>query len=380
MLLFMKFKFLALSLILLLSFSGCGTNKSMSASKTEAIMPAKISKTVNGVTVTVDPMIEMLSVIQYLSNFDEQFGELTEQKTSYHDDLETAFREFENHEAVKFINTAMRQGFSFDSPPTACLYLDEKFSVSSEFEGSDYQRNRLTINMEDFRNIMEQFFIDTNFEEFYLSHQDFYNRMIDAYVEEFPQWNMIDAMESFYGKEMAGYTIVLVALFHPGGFGPTLEVADGRYVYSIQGPLESENDTPLFGNSDAIAYLIVHEFGHSFIPINEEDNSAMIAEIQRSKYLMEAIRVEMNRYAYINWSIAYEELVLRAAGIYIMKENTTIDPEALLQSERDIGFIYIDAAYEAVLQYSQNMEQYSTFDDFIPVITDALLNAYPSLQ
>ena len=405
----MKCKYFTLTMILLLALSGCGTSNISSISSQDSAsdpsasvvegsassgatpqsvpepkvtMPAKISRTVSGVTVSVDPMIEMLSAIQYLSDYDEEFGLLTKHKTSYHDDLETAFREFEDHEAVTFFNEVMTQGFAFDSPPTACLYLDEHFSTLPEFEGSDYQRNRLRHTamgdkMENFRDVMEQFYIDTNFGDFFESHHDFYSRMIDTYSENFPQWNMTQAMETYYGKEMAGYNIILVALFHPGGFGPTLEFADGMHVYSIQGPYLAENDTPLFGDSDAIANLVIHEFGHSFVPVNEQDNAAMVAEVQRSEYLMEAVEEDMSRNAYGSWASAYEELVLRAAVIDIMKANTTIDPETLLQYERDTGFIYIDIVYEVVQLYSKNREEYPVFDDFVPFITDALLDAYP---
>jgi len=386
----MKYKFFTLTMIAMLVLSSCGSSDTSSVLpkdsaadfRPKATLPPVISKTISGVTISVDPMIEMLSVIQYLSDYDEEYGLLTREKTSYHDDLEAAFREYEGHEAVMFFNDAMTQGFAFDIPPTACLYLSENFSIRPEFEGSDYQRNRLQdtlkVNiMVEFRDIMEQFYIDTNFGEFYELHYDFYNRMINTYAENFPQWNMINVMETYYGKEMAGYNIILVAVFHPGGFGPSLDFADGMHIYSIQGPYLAEDDTLFFGDSDDIANLVIHEFGHSFVPVNEKDNPTMVAEVKRSDYLMEAVYDDMSQNAYGNWSSAYEELVLRAAVIDIMKTNTEIDPETLLQYERDKGFIYIDTAYEAVLQYSDSREQYPVFDDFVPLITDALLAAYP---
>lgn len=69
--------------------------------------------------------------------------------------------------------------------------------------------------------------------------------------------------------------------------------------------------------------------------------------------------------------------MLRAAVIDLMMQNTTADLESLLEYERETGFLYIDAAYQAILPYSQNREKYPVFDDLVPVITDALLAAYP---
>lgn len=340
-------------------------------------MPAALSKTVSGVTVGVNPMMEMLSVIQYLSDYDEQYGLMTAYETSYHADLEAAFRKFENHEAVEFFNDAMVKGFAFDAPPTAVLYLDENFNIRPEFKGSELERERMSVGMEQFRDVMRKFYLDTNFEEFYKAHSGFYRRMINTYAASFPKWSMIDAMESYYGKEMAGYNITLVALFHSGGFGPSLEFADGTHIYSIQGPYQAENDTPIFGDSDDIANLVIHEFGHSFVPVNDTADPAMVAEVKRSEYLMEAVRSEMTRNAYTSWTSAYEELVLRAAVIDIMRQNTSVDPETLLKYERETGFLYIDTAYEVVQRYSKNRKQYPVFDEFVPVLTDALIAAYP---
>lgn len=340
-------------------------------------LPASVSTNVNGVNVSVDPMIEMLSVIQYLSDYDTQYGLLTQQKTSYHDDLEAFFRPYEDHAAVNYFNSVMEEGFAFDIPPTACLYLDDTFSILPEFEGSDFQRNRMNIELQTFRDLMKAFYVDTNFAEFYEAHQGFYRNMIDTYAANFPTWNMTEAMENYYGKHAAGYHIVLVPLFHPGGFGPSLEFYDGLHIYSVQGPYQAENDTPLFGDSDSIANLVIHEFGHSFVPVNERDNPVMVAEVVRSEYLMDAVREDMERNAYSDWTSAYEELVLRAAVIDIMRQNTTVDPESLLEYEREVGFLYIDTAYEAIQAYSSNRAQYPVFDEFVPVITDALRAAYP---
>lgn len=344
-----------------------------------AALPEEVSAMIGGVTIEVDPMIEMLSIIQYLSDYHETFGLMTRIKTPYHDDVDAAFGSYKEHDAVQYFNEVMARGFAFDSPPTACLYLEKDFSISADYAGSDYERGRMTADMERFREVMEQFCADTKFHDFYEDHRDFYGEMIALYAAEFPQWDMTAAMEDYYGKTMAGYTIVLVPLFHTGGFGPSLNRTDGPHVYSIVGPYETNGSVPLFGDAESIADLVIHEFGHSFVPIFAlgHDDAAMENEVERSAYLMEPIQQEMAAMAYSQWNNAYEELVLRAASIDILTRNTGISSERELQYEREEHFIYIDDVYQILQEYTENRDKYPVFDDFVPVITDYLLKKHP---
>lgn len=342
------------------------------------VLPAAVSAQVAGVTVEISPVMELLSVVQYLSGYDELFGLITKERIEYKDTVKSRFEAFENHAAVEYFRSVMDYGFSFDSPPTACLYIEDDFSISSDYADSDFAKNRMSADMETFRDMLEQFYHDTAFGEFYEEQRPLYESILQVYTGRFPDWGMTGCLEEYYGKEMAGYHIILVPLFHPGGFGPSLQRDDGVHVYSIGGPYEAREGIPYFGRSIDISHLVLHEFGHSFIPVNEEDDPSMQQEVARSEYLMEAVREEMEADAYPQWITAYEELVLRAAVIDLQVRVRDVNPETLLKKEREKGFLYIDTVYETLAQYHENRTQYPDFDSFIPVITDALLEAWPA--
>lgn len=363
------------------SAASSGGESASSVERADVTLPQSLTVSAGGVTVEVDPMMELLSIIQYLGDYNELFGLITDVETSYQTDIDAYFAPYKDHAAIQFFNSVAKQGFAFDVPPTACLYLGKDFSISQDFEGSDYQRNRFPtedlLTLPEFRDHLSRFAADTNFSAFFDSHRDFYTKMMEAYAASFPQWNMTTAMEEYYGKTAAGYTIILVPLFHPGGFGPSLPREDGLHIYSITGPYYTDGTLPNFGDAEDIANLVLHEFGHSFLPINDMDNPTMVAEVERSAYLIDPIRERMEAMAYPQWTPAYEELVLRACVIDMALQNTGVPPEEMLGNERENGFIYIDTVYETLRLYNTNRTAYPNIDTFIPTITDALLAKYP---
>lgn len=333
----------------------------------QTLLPADIVQEVNGIEVKISPMIELLTIVQYLSDYDK----LTNVNTSYNTDIDNAFQSYKDHEAVKFFKEHM-DAFDFEKPPTACLYLDKDFSIYDEYNESFFSTYN-PISMEKFSNLLKKFCADSNFNSFFDSHTNFYIQMLSSYVEMLPNWNMIQALETYYGKKMQSYTIILSPL-SSGGCGPTL---DNDRLYCIIGPTNANDDTPLFGNKVTILNFIFHEFGHSFVPVADFNNSFMVEETKRSQSLMEPIKKEMELLDYRQWSVVYEELILRAVVIDLCMQHTDIlSLENGLYDERIQGFLYIDDVYQLLQEYNKKRDIYPVFDSFVPKITDYLLEQH----
>jgi hypothetical protein len=185
-------------------------------------------------------------------------------------------------------------------------------------------------------------------------------------------------MESFYGKKMGSYNIVLSSLYS-GGFGPGIERDTGLAVYSIIGPANVTDGLPVFGSTDSFTNLVLHEFGHSFIPIGgPTDGGAEIRKaLDDSEYLLEPIQKQMEQSAYYLWPTVCEELVLRAAVVRMMAEHQSYIPAQRIQYEFDKGFTYIQATYDSLQKYIDDREAYPVFDTFIPVIIGDIMAAHP---
>lgn len=355
------------------------TAPSSNSTENGVLLPEPVSLEKSGVNISVQPVIELLAVIQTLSDYNDNFGLITPYDITYKKDVETYFAGMKDSEAVKFFNYAMMNDFSFDLPPAAALTINRDFTLDQTALDSSGYYDRTTINFDEFIKHMKTFYTESNFAKFYNDHAEYYRTIIDNTAANFPEWNMISVMEDFYGKKLGSYNLVLSSMFHPGGFGASLQRASGLDVYSIQGPVDAETSMPNFGGTDSFSQLALHEFGHSFLPITEAtfDMTEIYDALVRTTYLHEPIREDMERSAYPEWNYSAEELVLRAIVIRMSVENQNANAEELMQIEKENGFIYIKSAYDSLQKYIDNRADYGTFDEFIPTILDDVAAAHP---
>ena len=348
------------------------------------LLPNPIVKTQSGVEISVQPQIELLAVMQYLSNYDDVFGLITKFDLSYKRDIDAYFSAFKGHEAISFLNEYVEIGYSFDLPPTDAMMMNQDFSLDkTAYSAAEFLREqRTTLDINELIGMMKSFYIDTDFASFFLAHIDYYQAIIDNTAAVFPDWDMTGTMELFYGKTMSSYNLVLSSLYHPGGFGPGIERESGLAVYSIQGPLDVVDGLPVFGSAESFTRLALHEFGHSFIPIagTTDGGEAIWNALDESEYLMEPIRERMEKSAYPQWPTACEELVLRAAVIRMVENDSLSTVEEFIQNEYDDGFIYIQAAYDSLQKYIEDRETYPVFDSYIPVLIQDVMSAHPQAR
>ncbi len=406
----MKSKFWGLAVLLCLLMSGCSGNQaqneatntlsntpfqdSVSISPLEPVLspspstdspetneshlPEPVARVHNGITVKVDPAIELLSVVQYLSGYDDALGLLTDLEFQYRDEIDTYFSGYNEHEAVAFVNDTMEKGFSFNVPPGILLYMGEDFSFDKQgYEDSDLAK-QADIDVDYYIETLRSFYEDTDFKSFYESHLDYYNTLIDNTITAMPKWNMIEVMEAFYGRKMGSYDLVLVSLFHSGGYGANTPGAVRPNIYSIIGPLQGGGESVSFGSTDSLSRLVLHEFGHSFIRISEAEKEypQITQALKESSSLMEPIEEQMKSSAYPTWDYACEELVLRAAVIRLLFDNQGFNSLPLLEYERKEGFIYIYTVYNGLDEYIENRSNYPDFNDFIPSLLKDLAETH----
>ena len=347
---------------------------------TTALLPETIMIEKSSILITVNPAMELLAVIQALSDY-SNLGLITRFDLEYKLDVNAYFSGSLRHRAVSFTNRHMRRGFSFDAPPAAALMINRDFTLDSTAFEASHRLQGIDINIYDFISVMKSFYLDSGFETFYLDQTGYYNSILEMTAKSFPDWDMISVMETFYGKNFESYNLVLSSLFHSGGYGPSIMRENGIAAYSVQGPLDITDDSlPVFGDTESFTMLALHEFGHPFVPIYEayfEDIPDIRKALEDSAYLMEPIREKMEANAYRSWNTICEELIVRAVVIRMLADNQGMDVAELKRREYDRGFIYIETVYDILQKYIDDREIYPVFDDFIPVLISGLMQAHP---
>lgn len=177
---------------------------------------------------------------------------------------------------------------------------------------------------------------------------------------------LVEALDNYYGMQVNSYNLILSPLLHSGGYGPRVEANNGLYnIYGIIGPHDiTEKDSIIAPDysTEAIRYIVWHEFSHSFVnPTTEK----YIDEINIYEDLFLKIEKQMNSQSYPTWEICVNEHIVRAITarlVYLDQGQEAYD--AIITNERANGFYYIPALCESLSVYEKNRDVYPTFESY----------------
>ncbi len=318
------------------------------------------------VNIMVDPRIELLAVVQFLSGYDKRFGLITRFDFPYKQDVREYFSKQKNHPAVKLFDRMSTEGFSFDAPPAAMLYLSKPPELTAERPFTEYLNKRAG-GAEELKKFVEQlrdFAKETEFMSFFKTHHGTFQHMVDRAQEKLGGINYAQTLQDYYGMIQNSYNIILAPIF-VGGFRPRIKRSDEKYdIYNILGPMNMKAEYPAFGSEESFRYIAWHEFSHSFVNTTTEKFSR---NIDRYKALFEPISTRMKGQTYGDWQTCVNEHIVRAVTTRLAYQE--ISPEAgeqALHGEKEHGFAYVEALCESLTGYEKHRDTYPTLVDYYP--------------
>jgi hypothetical protein len=319
------------------------------------------------INITVDPRIELLAVVQLLSDY----GLINTSDSPYRRDVLKHFSAHKGHPAVKLFAQMYPTGFLFDAPPAAMLYLSDPpgLDVRLPFPDKLKQRAGGGESLTKFLGALRDFARETKFGPFFAAHSEMYARWVSDARGKLEGRDYIGNIEAYYGSQQHSYNIILAPLFHEGGFGPRLRRDDGTFdVYSIIGPSTIEKDVVAFGTPEGFRHLAWHEFSHSFInPLTEEHR----ARVAKYSSLHAPISDRMRQQGYSNWEGCVNEHVIRAVTSRIVLHQFGGEAASkALREESEQNFLYVEALYQRLAEYENRRDKYPTFRDFYPRLLD----------
>nr|WP_276536536.1 DUF4932 domain-containing protein [Tissierella carlieri] len=334
-----------------------------------------ITESKNSINVSVDPRIELLSIVQVLSNYNKIDDSLiTEWDFEYKDKIIEKFSQYRNHKAVKQFKKMSNLGFSYDAPPGLMLFMDKNFNVREDVELTEYIIGRAggENNINELFESLKEFCIDTNFIDFFNDNNNYYDRIINSTLELIPSdSNIIEDLEEYYGMKQKSYNVVLVSLYGKGAFGPNIDTKeDDTEIYSVLGCIGIDTmDLPMFGDLGFFTGLQQHEFSHSFInPITDKNHNLAYSYEE----LFIPIKDKMRSMAYTNWGTCLNEHIIRALTSRFAYHEDNLDGIKVLEMEKETGFIYVEALFNKLEEYENNRDKYSTIEDFYPELLKSL--------
>jgi hypothetical protein len=323
--------------------------------------------------VSVDPRLELISIIQYLSIYRaHRFRLVTDLKFEYRRRVDVYFADYKNHAAVKLVEEASPKGFIGSLPPDMMIRLSDPSELKilhplagyhDEAFGGEEKRRVFLDQLRDFAR-------ESRFMDFFRQNHDQYEKMVQDYQQKMGNRNYVTILKDYTSITPGRCHIILVPLYGPAGFGPHLESRDGSVeAFNITGPRSVEDDIPRFGTEEGIRDLLLHEFGHS---INNPLVKKYESEFNKYDSLHEPIKQKAELLGYGNkWINCVYEQINSAFNIRVLyRQIDAKEGEKELKSEMKKGWAYIPAICERLKEYEANRAKYKTYTDFFPRIID----------
>jgi hypothetical protein len=140
-------------------------------------MPGIISRCNNQITVSVNPQVVLISIIQEISRYPTFLGFLMATDTSdYKIDVNSYFRQYKEHPVVKMFDRLSSQPrmLNFSAPSNIMLYTDSNLRLRGDIVIDSLVTNRAGGNdsLTVFLDLLRDFAIQSSFNRFYLEQED----------------------------------------------------------------------------------------------------------------------------------------------------------------------------------------------------------------
>ncbi|MDZ4182173.1 MAG: DUF4932 domain-containing protein, partial [Candidatus Cloacimonadaceae bacterium] len=319
--------------------------------------------------ISIDPRIELLAVIQYLSGSEM----VSKDVNGYADAIDAWFGDHKEHPVLELLPKMEELGFGYDLPVVTFLQYD-----SLPLEHKTMHLDRFYHNMneerwqeispaadwEQLRILVNSFYIQSDFAGFFLSQQDLFNQSLasaEKLVAGSP--DMIAHLAAWFHETHPSYKLVISPLLGGMGYGPALLNEKGEneaYCLLSFHP----GDTPESALKN-LAYMFFHEFSHSYVnPLVDEHYT----ELRLAEKLFDPISQKMTDLAYPSWWICVAEHFVRASELRLLS-TFFAEQSASYSSDSQIalGFIYIDTILESLHAYEKARDEHGlSFKDYFP--------------
>lgn len=336
-------------------------------------VPEAVTQVSNGITVCVNPQVELISIIQTIGKYPSRLGFLMSKDSSaYKTDVENHFSYYKNHRAVKMFDRLSSQPrmLNFSAPSNVILYTDEHLNLRGNIVPDDFVVDRagggdsLVVLLGLLRDFADQ----SSFNDFFQNHRDYYLKIIENTVKNLGTRDYISELEDFYGLRQKSYNVVLVSLYSFNGFGNSLLCSDGSLeIYNTMGPQRVKEGIPFFGNENYLKYMVRHEFSHPFInPLTEKYWDYI--KLYSSNY--DSIPENAKDQVCGDWQECINEFVIRAATTHLAYNESDETGGWAYNKEKSRGVYCLDSLLCRMKYYQLNRETYQTVDSYYTKLLD----------
>ncbi len=323
--------------------------------------------------VTLDSRVELISIMCYLSDY-EEYNKC--QIASYKTEIDSYFKDFRNHKAILFLKD-IREKYQtgHDAPLNFAVYLTDSLTPAISFEKlpKDFNPNWDESVYNQLAEHAQQFALDTKFNIFFQKQNNRYKQEIEYIEKEINSSIKFDWFTSFFGEipENSNFKVIISLTVGNCNYGPSSIINNEKTFYSIIGAFD-HSDSISIGSSDDI---IIHEFCHSFCnPIIDKYKERLdsIGKLILNDY--------MNREhdnAYNNWTTVLNETLVRVSvACYLSENENWVKSKLNFMTDKKKGFMWTKTLTDSFLKLQKKTSVLQSEDlyinEFIKVLNEYL--------
>lgn len=375
----MKLKQSSLAVGCLLSCMVCTAGTVFSDSRYE-------NRLANGVSVIVDERIELVSIAFRLAGAMEYVNDLVPE---YMAEIDSCFAPYTDHELLTFIRKARKEyNFAYSIPAKSALMLDlsggrvrisRSWEIEKEFDSADDLYCWTEDLFREYVYLLDDFYRESGFHEFFLSHKDFYDATVERNTD-IPSRVDMSWFEQFYGEPAVGVDLYM-GLCNGNSNYSIFDVMhrkdwDGRLAIVI-GATDGGDGIPVMLEQHFIA--IIHEIAHyytnpltdMYYPQMEDSMKAIFPHIKEAMAGIGYGHVETVAGEWINelFTLAYLKACFESGRcLFSYQYNVAHDEES--------GYIWMGRAMGFMENFLADRTLYPTVKEFMPQIV-AFTNELP---
>jgi len=320
-------------------------------------------------TITVDPRLELLAVLQYLSGS----AMTSPESEGYAASADAWFATFKEHPALAKLQSLETYGFAYDLAVSSFLRFDGVPLGLQTRNWNGYAKNmneeRLKTageggSLEDFYASVNDFVQVSDFRGWFESRRQYFTDLVsivDSLLSTTP--DPVAHLIDWYGYEQHSYNLTISPLLGGNGYGPDLADSTGNSDLYCVTSLDNKGDS-----AEVIlhlAYMLFHEFSHPYVNPLVDKYFGMVED---ASALFEPIKRKMQEQAYSSWWIAVIEHFVRGSELRLLQLYYPPEQrEFSTLSNINRGFVYLDTVYNSLLGYEQaRRESGIRYDQYFP--------------
>jgi hypothetical protein len=324
--------------------------------------------TVSPLRVTVDPRVELLSLIFRLAgNPEYNMGRVG----SYAADADKRFKAFQDHPVVKLARRLHENhSVSCDACMDMAVHLTDahapQFIVPLDPWPKGLDRRWEPKDVTDFLAAARQFVQDSSFKQFIEQHRELYQTTELRMRELMEKEAHLEWFNPFFGEHpQAAFTVVPGLLNGPCNYGMHCRDTAGKEeMFCILGVSDTDwHGLPNF-NREMLG-TVVHEFSHSYANAIIDRHQAELAAA--GKKLFAPVAAQMRSQGYDKWLTMLRESLVRASVVrYLRQYDGEQAARREIQNQKKRGFLWMEGLSNRLAEYEAQRERYPSLEAFAP--------------